>query len=133
MLEVHQNSQWSDLIDGPNGRSVNRAFQRPAGIYEGAVCAATGNAATTGFSNAREVLVRDEGPALACNQLSAYQRTELDFALKDIAENSGKYTGAAFDTIYRYRDVVQYGNDPGGSSSNAPSGDNDSPPIVERD
>jgi membrane peptidoglycan carboxypeptidase len=136
MLEVHQNATWSDLIDGPNGTPVNRAFEQPPGIYEGAVCAATGNAATSGFSNAREYLVRDEGPALSCNQLSAYQATELEFALKDVSENGGKYTGSAYDSIYRYRDVVLYGNDPGGSSSSAPSGeseDTESPPIVNRD
>ena len=134
MLELHQNSTWADLIDGPNGSPVNRAFEQPAGIYEGSVCAATGNAASSGYSSSREYLVRDEGPALPCNQLSAYQQTELDFALKDIAENGGKYTGAAFDSIYRYRDVVIYGSDPGGSSSDAPSSDDttDSPPIVSR-
>ncbi len=138
MLELHQNATWADLIDDRNGRAVNRAFEQPAGIYEGAVCAATGNAATSGYSNAREFLVRDEGPALPCNQLSAYQQEELDFALQDIQQNGGKYTGAAFDSIYRYRDVVVYGSDPGGSSIGAPTvdsdGDNgDSPPIVGRD
>ncbi|MCC6705070.1 MAG: transglycosylase domain-containing protein [Thermomicrobiales bacterium] len=135
MIEIHQNGTWSGLIDGPNGRPVNRAFSQPSGIYEGAVCAATGNAAVSGYSSAREFLVRDEGPALPCNVLSAYQREELDFALKSISENGGKYTGAAYDSIYRYRDVVMYGSDPGGSSSNAPTDDEpaDSPPIVERD
>jgi len=134
MFEVHQNATWAGLIDGPNGRAVNRAFEQPAGIYEGAVCGATGNAATSGFSSVREYLVRDEGPALPCGQLSAYQQTELEFALQDISQNGGKYTGAAYDSIYRYRDVAMYGNDPGGNDSGAPgSDDQDSPPIVERD
>jgi len=134
MYELHQNSEWADLIVGRDGRPVPDAFPRPSGIYEGSVCAATGNAAAGGFSNTRELLVRDEGPALPCDQLSAYQKTELEFALQDIQQNSGKYTGGAYDSIYRYRDVVMYGNDPGGSRSDDESDneEGDSPPIVQR-
>jgi membrane peptidoglycan carboxypeptidase len=136
MYEIHQNSQWAPLIAGRDGRAVSESFPRPSGIYEGSVCAATGNAAAGGFTSKRELLVRDEGPALPCDQLSAYQKTELEFALQDIQQNGGKYTGAAYDSIYRYRDVVMYGNDPGSGGSDSESDvsdeEGDSPPIVQR-
>jgi membrane peptidoglycan carboxypeptidase len=140
MIELHS-GKWSDLLTGRNGEQIAENFPRPADIYDGQVCVATGNRAEGDYENKSELLVRNEGPALPCDQLSAYQQEELDDALKTLEEKGDRYVGSAFDTIYRYRDVALYSSDPGGSSEDSgDSGDDsedsgdgeESPPIVER-
>ena len=55
-------------------------FPRPSEVYDGTVCASTGNQATPGFESKKELLVRGGGPYLACDQLSAEQSAELTAA-----------------------------------------------------
>lgn len=139
MIELH-NGNWSKLLTGKNGQTIAENFPTPPDIYQGQICVATGNRAEGGYENKTEYLVRNEGPALPCDQLSAYQQQELDDALKTLDEKGDLYYGSAFDTIYRYRDVAVYGDDPGGSSEDSSSDSSDtsednggdSPPIVER-
>ena len=145
MVELHKNGKWSSLLYGPNGKPMAEAFSQPSDVYKGKVCAATGNRDTPGYTGRDELLVRDSGPALPCDQLSAYQQTQLDDAITDLNEHGDRYTGGAYDSIYRYRDAVQNGSDDGPSDSNSNSdsssdnGDNqddsggDSPPIVQSD
>jgi membrane peptidoglycan carboxypeptidase len=110
MVEMHENSRWAKLIDGPNGNPMPESFKRPDGIYDGEICAATGHQATPGFESKKEVLVRNEGPFLPCNQLSAYEASELKAALDDIRQN-GKYTNGGVGKIERYASVAQGGQD----------------------
>jgi len=124
MLEMHENPKWADYLDGPDGRALSEQFPRPAEIYTGDVCSATGGKPGAGFDTTEEVLVRGEGPALRCDQLSAYTAEELDDALQDISEGAN-YTGSGVDRVQTYADAVR-----GFSSS---SDFNDSPPIVSRD
>jgi membrane peptidoglycan carboxypeptidase len=141
MIELH-NGNWNELLAGRNGEQIGENFPVPADIYQGQICVATGNRAEGGYENHTEYLVRNEGPALPCDQLSAYQKEELDDALKTLDEKGDLYYGSAFDTIYRFRDVAYYGDDPGGGSEDSSSDDSsddseedngeDSPPIVER-
>ncbi len=79
-------------------------------VYDGEVCAATGNQATSGFESNDEVLVRGNGPYLACDQLSVEQQQELDAAMKDVQTN-GRFTNGGQDKIYRYESVVSGGGD----------------------
>ncbi len=139
MFEVHQNPQWAGLIDGPDGQPIADEFPVPPGIYEGEVCAATGNRATGSYATRTELLVRGEGPALPCDQLSAYQARELEFALQDFETNGSKYTSRATGNITRYRDAALYGRDASpieASDDQIVTGDtppdNESPPIVQR-
>jgi membrane peptidoglycan carboxypeptidase len=143
MVELHTDT-WAKLLTGRDGKTIGKNFPVPADIYQGQVCVATGNRAEGAYENRTEVLVRNEGPALPCDQISAYQQQELEDALKTLDEKGDLYYGSAFDTIYRFRDVALYGEDPGGSddsgsdssddsgSSDDNSGEGDSPPIVER-
>jgi membrane peptidoglycan carboxypeptidase len=109
MLEVHQ-PQWADLIDGPDGDPMPRDFPRPGEVYDGQVCDATGNQATPGFSSHREVLVESAGPYLPCDQLSAYQKRELEKAVEDLSRNN-KWTNGAQDKIRRYERAATGGGD----------------------
>jgi membrane peptidoglycan carboxypeptidase len=109
MVEIHS-SRWSDLLDGPDGRPLSENFPRPSEVYEGEVCAATGNQATDGFESKDEILVRGNGPYLACDQLSVEQQQELDAAMRDVQTN-GRFTNGGQDKIYRYESVVSGGGD----------------------
>jgi membrane peptidoglycan carboxypeptidase len=124
MVEMHQNSDWSKYLLGPNGRPLPEAFPRPPGIYIGEVCTATGGKPVGGFDTTDEVLVRGEGPALRCDQMSAWDAEELEDALQDI-RSSGRYTGSGVDRVRRYADAVE-GFGGGGDFNN-------SPPIVPAD
>jgi penicillin-binding protein 1C len=119
MEEIHNNSKWASLIAGPNGQPVPGAFPVPHGLEERAVCSVTGHLPTGGSSTSRELLVRDEGPALACDQLSSYELKELELALEDVRKNGGKYSGNGTSSVYRYASLV------GMYSGNVPSGNND--------
>jgi membrane carboxypeptidase/penicillin-binding protein len=125
MIEMHTNPKWAGYLVGPNGRALPEQFPRPAGIYEGTVCSATGGKPVAGFETTEEVLVRGEGPSLRCDQMSAYTAAELADALQDI-RTSGKFTGAGLDRVELFADAVS------GSGSSS-SSYNDSPPIVARD
>lgn len=126
MLEMHQDSRWSKLLVGPNGRAMAENFARPPGIYEGDICVATGGKPTGGEETRKELLVRGEGPSLDCNQLSAYQAEELDDALDDISQSGGRYTNGGVDKVQRYASAIR------GGVSGSTTVDN-SPPIVSRD
>jgi membrane peptidoglycan carboxypeptidase len=125
MLMMHNDSRWSDYLDGSNGRPLNEDFARPAGIYQGEICDATGGKPVAGFETHEEWLVKGEGPSLRCDQISAYDAKELEDAVDDL-QNSGPWTGSAWDRIMRYRDAVS------GFNTGYESYD-DSPPIESID
>jgi len=72
--------------------------------------------------------VRNEGPALDCDQISAYQAKVLEDALADIKVHGDKYVRGAADSIRRYAQAVGY------TSSGVSSGSfrGDSPQIQPR-
>jgi membrane peptidoglycan carboxypeptidase len=147
MLEMHNNPQWASLLTGPNGATIPEDFPVPAGVHKSSVCVSTGHKATSGFQSRQEWLVDGQGPALECNQLSADEYAELQYAENDVRSNGGKYTGRGQDTLRRYADAVgssgdggfDSGDDDSASSGddNSSSGDDDtsgnSPPIVPID
>jgi membrane peptidoglycan carboxypeptidase len=108
MIEIH-NGRWDTYLKGPGGKTLSEDFPVPSNIYRGDVCAATGNQATSGYESHEEVLIRGAGPYLPCDQLSAYQQSELNHALDTL--NKGPYTGGAVDSIYRYRSAAEGGGD----------------------
>ncbi len=108
MLEIHQNPQWSQYLLGPDGNPMPKEFPRPADIYEGDVCVATGGKAASGFESHEDLLVRNEGPALDCDQINAYQAKVLQDALADLKVHGDKYVRGAADSIRRYAEAVGY-------------------------
>jgi hypothetical protein len=141
MIEMHQNPAWSKYLLGPDGNALPQAFPVPPDIVKGPVCVATGGQPTGGDQTRQEVLVRGGGPALKCNEMSAYQAQQLSGALADVRTNGGKYAGNGIDSIYRFADEVGASSggraritssDDGGSGS-ADDSNNSSPPIESRD
>jgi hypothetical protein len=105
-------------------------FPRPEEVYDGSVCVATGNQDTPGFESRKELLVRDSGPYLACDQLSAEQQAELTSAVDSLNTNS-KWTNGAQDKIRRYQQAASGGGDRRIEPTSDDSGDvsDDEPPI----
>jgi membrane peptidoglycan carboxypeptidase len=140
MRELHQNPQWAKLLLGPNGQSLPKQFPVPSGLNKRNVCVATGHQATGGSETRQEWLVDGEGPALRCDQLSAEEYAEIQYALNDVSQNGGKYTSGGRSSINRYAGAagISRGSGPSRSftSDNSSSGDfstDDSPQIVPRD
>jgi membrane peptidoglycan carboxypeptidase len=129
MEELHNNPKWADLISGPNGQPMPGEFPVPGGLEERSICSATGHQASNNGNNTRELLVRGEGPALECGELSALELQEIELAMEDIRRNGGKYAGDAESSILRYASAV-------GVYSGQVSDDDDegsSPSIEPRD
>jgi membrane peptidoglycan carboxypeptidase len=134
MYEIH-GPQWSNLLVGPDGNPMPENFPRPSDVYDGSVCASTGNQATPGYESKKEILVRGGGPYLACDQLSAEQDAELN-AAADALRTGANWTNGAQDKIRRYQSAVDGGGDSitsYDSNDNSNSGDNfnndEEPPI----
>jgi len=106
MQELHSNPEFSELLLGPNEQPVAEDFPRPDGIYRGEICSATGHRATGGGSTRTELLVRGEGPALRCDQLSEYERKELEEANQKLRSGQGRFTGDASNSINRYAEAT---------------------------
>ncbi|HEY7030627.1 MAG TPA: transglycosylase domain-containing protein [Thermomicrobiales bacterium] len=106
MLEMHQNPKWASLLKGPNGQTIPEDFPVPSGLHKGRVCDATGHQATGGSASHEEWLVDGRGPSLRCDQVSAAEYAELQYALNDLNQNGGKYSGNGQSSIYRYASAV---------------------------
>jgi membrane peptidoglycan carboxypeptidase len=126
MEELHNNPQWAELISGPNGQPMPEEFPVPAGLEERSICSATGHQPSNNGNNTQELLVRGEGPALECGELSALELKEIEMALEDIERNGGKYTGDAEGSIYRYASAV------GVYSGDIPDDEGSSSPDIEQ-
>lgn len=50
--------------------------------------------------------MQGEGPALGCNQVSAWELEEAIEALEDVQRNGGKYAGGGVDSVYRYASAI---------------------------
>ena len=132
MLEIHRNPNWSKYLLGPDGQPLPEEFPRPSGIEQRSICAATGHKPTGGYETRTEVLIKNEGPALRCDQLSADELSELQHALQDLQRNGGKYTARGRDSIQRYASVVGISRGSSTSTTNRGSDFDNSPPIQPR-
>ena len=140
MVLMHQNPTFAQLLNGPDGQPLPKAFSQPPGIYQGTVCAATGQRATGGSmpgGTKTELLVQGGGPALACNQLSAYELSQLQGALQDAQAEPGQYAsyGPGVRSVYQYAQAVGlYSGTLRGASGtgNGNSNSSSSPAIVPR-
>ncbi|MDQ4099385.1 MAG: transglycosylase domain-containing protein [Chloroflexota bacterium] len=101
MIEIHQNPTFAALLKGPNGQVVPEEFAKPADIYQGDVCGATGNQPGRGQS-AKEVLVRGESPTRACGDLNDFERRELEKALAAARTGRSQWASGAIASINNY-------------------------------
>jgi penicillin-binding protein 1C len=123
MVEIHSNPEWAALLEGPDGAPLAEDFPIPPNLEKRDVCGITGHQPSNDTSAREDWLVKDEGPALACNQVSAYELKEAQLALKDVQENGGKYSGDAINSVYRYASEVGIYSGTVPSEEDRPSGD----------
>jgi membrane peptidoglycan carboxypeptidase len=123
MLEIH-NSEYAALLNGLNDQPLPEEFPVPEEAFQGEICTATGLAPTSGDTT-EEWLVRDQGPDRDCDDLSEWERSELDKAIAATRSGNTRWSGDAVSSISRYASAVGVrgpsipddDEDEGGSSS----------------
>jgi membrane peptidoglycan carboxypeptidase len=105
MLEIHNNGSFSDLLNGPNDQPLPEEFPVPEEAFEGEICTATGLAPTSGDTT-EEWLVHGQGPDRDCDELSEWERSELDKAIAATRSGNTRWSGDAVSTISRYASAV---------------------------
>ncbi len=108
MMEVmHNNPVFAAYLNGPNGQPIADDWSVPSGLVQTEVCSVTGHQTTGGNGDTTtEWLIKDGGPSLPCDRLSAYEMGELSDAMKDLQQNGGKYAGGGESRILRYANAV---------------------------
>jgi membrane peptidoglycan carboxypeptidase len=109
MMEVmHNNPTFAAYLNGPDGRPFSDTWAVPAGLEQREVCTATGHQATGNDSGdtREEWLVKDGGPSLPCDRVSAYELSQLTEAMKDIQQNGGQYAEGGESRILRFASAV---------------------------
>jgi penicillin-binding protein 1C len=107
MLDMHNNPEFAQLLNGPNGQPLPEEFPVPPGIYQGVVCNLTGGLPTDDWNNKTEVLVDGGAPAQRCDQLSPWARADLARTLKLIRERGGSFAGGGQSSINEYARAVR--------------------------
>jgi membrane peptidoglycan carboxypeptidase len=108
MIDLHTRPEFQQLLLGPDGQPVPPQFPRPAGIIDGAVCAATGGQPIDDWSNKAELLDSGGSPALRCDQMTPWQYKDLSRTMEQLRRNSGAFSGNGVDSIYRYARAVRF-------------------------
>lgn len=110
MQEIHKQPEFAALLNGPDGRPLAKDFPQPREVVRGEVCAVTGHQKTSGARSGEtkpEWLVRGREPALACNELSDYEREELTKAVAEARKRGTKWASGAVESINRYARTVR--------------------------
>ncbi len=110
MVKVHQDPEMQRTLLGTDGNPVPQEFPKPSGIIEGPICTATGKLPIPGAATKTEVLVKDEGPKLKCNQVTDDEKKDLQAALSDAAHNS-HFTKQGIESLKAYAAMVNVHNE----------------------
>lgn len=104
MQVMHNNPDFAHLITGPDGKAMPKAFPMPDDVSEQKICAVTGH--KPGMGDTKEDLIADGlEPTRACNELSEWEREQLDNALKHV-DRGANWSGDAEGTILRYASMA---------------------------
>ncbi len=98
---LHNDSEFSQLLYGPDGQPMPEEFPVPDDVYEGEVCAVTGNAPTSGRDRT-DWLVRGEEPQNPCGELTEYQQEELENARDQMRAGDVRWMSGAQNSIREY-------------------------------
>lgn len=109
MMELmHNNPTYAAYLNGPNGQPLATSWTVPANLEQREICTATGHQASgNGSGDTRtEWLLKNGGPSLPCDRISAYEYRQLTEALEDIEKNGGKYAEDGEYRVLRYASAV---------------------------
>jgi hypothetical protein len=107
MMELmHNDPTFAAYLNGPNGQPIAGEWSIPSGLAQSEVCTATGHQASSGEDSTTEWLIKDGGPSLPCDRLSAHEMAELSHAMEDVQQNGGNYADGGESRILRYASAV---------------------------
>ncbi|MEZ4529410.1 MAG: transglycosylase domain-containing protein [Thermomicrobiales bacterium] len=107
MMELmHSDPTFSSYLSGPNGQPMAHDWSIPPGLVQTQICSPTGHQASGSEDSTTEWLIKDAGPSLPCDRLSAYEMAELEHAMEDLQKNGGKYADGGESRILRYASTV---------------------------
>lgn len=116
MLAMHNNPDYSKLLMGPGGQPVAKDFPVPSTVSKVDLCATTGHKAGDGKTT-KDWVVQGQAPTASCNQISPYEKEQLDAALKQAQTGNVRWANNGLSTIYDYARVAGETNVPSTSSS----------------
>lgn len=125
---LHSDREYAQLLYGPDGQPVPQEFAVPDDVYEGEVCAVTGNAPTSGRDRT-DWLVRGEEPQNDCGELTEYQQKQLDNAEKQLDKGNVRWMSGAQSSIREYEAMATgrtWSGDDDDESSSSRSSSSDS-------
>lgn len=105
MLAMHSNPDYEKLLVGPDGQPVAKDFPVPSTVHKEDLCATTGHRPGNGKTT-KDWVVQGQEPTESCGQLSSYEKTELDAALKQVQSGSANWASGALDSIYSYASMA---------------------------
>lgn len=119
MLAMHNNPDYSKLLIGPGGQPVAKDFPVPSTVSKVDLCATTGHKAGDGKTT-KDWVVQGQEPTANCNQISPYEKEQLDAALKQAQSGNVRWANNGLNSIYDYARMAGGTNVP----SSSHSGDN---------
>lgn len=104
MRVLHNNPEYAELISGPDGNPMPEDFPMPDEVSMQRIDAVTGHRAGSGQTK-EDLIVDGLEPQRAPNELSEWERDELDNALRQV-DRGANWAGDAQGTILRYASVT---------------------------
>lgn len=104
MRILHNNPAYAELIYGPDGNPMPESFPMPDDVSMQRIDAVTGHRPGSGETK-EELIVDGLEPELERNELSDWERRELDNALRQV-DRGASWAGDAQGSILRYASVT---------------------------
>lgn len=104
MRILHNNEAFSALINGPDGKPMPDEFPVPDDVSKQRIDAVTGHRPGSGETK-EEWIVEGLEPERAPNELSEWERDQLDNALRQV-DRGANWAGDAESTVLRYAAVA---------------------------
>ncbi|MGI8483432.1 MAG: transglycosylase domain-containing protein [Thermomicrobiales bacterium] len=120
MIAIHNTPEYQKLLLGPNGQPVPKDFPVPSTVSQVDLCATTGHLPTNGKTT-KDWVVQGQVPTQNCNQITPYEKTQLDAALKQAQSGNVRWANNGLNTVYDYARMAGETSVPSSSST---SGDN---------
>ena len=116
MLAMHDTPDYSKLLLGPDGQPVPKDFPVPSTVSKVDLCATTGHLPGDGKTT-KDWVVQGQTPTQKCNQISPYEKEQLDAALKQAQSGNVRWANNGLSTVYDYARMAGETSVPSSSSS----------------
>ncbi len=124
MLAMHNNPDYAKLLVGPDGQPVAKDFPVPSTVTKVDLCATTGHQPGSG-KTVKDWVVRGQEPNQSCNQISTYEKEQLNAALKQAQSGNVRWANNGLNSIYNYARMAGQSNVPSSSDNSNSNGNSD--------